>query len=273
MYDFLTAKHHSRNRPVPDVKLEEIRPVTEGGKKFLRTLREIEQNKVKYKQREVVYHFYYTSKGQYFTTSTTDKVVNKAGNYYYKVAESDIKLLEGKKFNKNIKSGKTDVDTTRKLSSDDDWVFDDAKDNALKSAPSISQPVAARLVKVPEKSAKKEDIENDLLSLFTGVKRAEPEPSTTTEKKPNKIAAVPLASEYMECYPATEEYKEINEEPDFGEKVKEFFNSEEQANEDKKWEQQRRKVFMFGGSAAGNKKGRKKKGDMNRIEKVSFIII
>jgi hypothetical protein len=228
---------------LPDIALEDIKTCTEMGRQVLRFLKEEEHNKVKYIPRKLTYHF---KKDQPITTSFIDESM-EVHESYSKIDEEDIKLVE-------------EWSKARMEPSDDTWIFDDPK---YKVKPII------RPVVVPE--VNKEVLENELLKLFS-TKRVEPEKSETIEPA-KKVLAVEN-DDYMECYPVADDYKEINEDPELGEKVKELFESEEQAKQDQKWEQQRRKNFLFGGTTQGKKKGRGKyKDDVNKIEKVRSILI
>ena len=165
-----------------------------------------------------------------------------------KIHEVDIKVLQ----DKGKKLTKAD------LSSDDDCIFDEAKDDIY----TIPKPVVAPKLE-------KTIIEDELLTLFSA-KRIEPEANTLLPSQSEKKKIVTEdPNEYMECYPIAGDYKEIGNDPEFGDKVKEMFQSEEQIKQDERWEKQRRINFLFGGSSAGKKKVKgKSKNDVNRIQKV-----
>lgn len=256
------------------MKLTDIKPVSEMGKKLLRTLFEIEEKNIKYGQYEIIYNFHYPSANlndkepnYYHTTTTIDKPRKSLENYsvFNPMQEEVEKLkctLENIKNNKK-KEENSDIE-------DDNLIFGDVKEKTVKP---IAKPDSNK-VKVEKP---KTEIENELLSIFCA-KRLEPENTKSKSFEPPLKKSIKEISsggnEYMECYPVAEEYAEIGETPDFVEKVKEYFNSEEQQNEDRKWEAEGRKNFLFGGSSAGMSKkghGLKKKGNQkDKVEKVFF---
>jgi len=230
---------------LPDITLEEIKTCTEIGRQVLRFLKEEEHNKQIYKPKKVLYHF---RNNQPVTTSFIDEPMDVQESYS-KIDEEDIKLIEERS-------------RTQMEIHDDEWIFDDAK---YKVKPIIRPVVPPKVNEV-----NKETLENELLELFSA-KRVELEKNEEKVLEPPKKVIAVENDSYMECYPVAKDYKEIDDDPELGEKVKELFQSEEQAMKDQKWGQQRRKNFSFGGTIQGKKKGRgKHKDDISKIEKVNF---
>ncbi len=273
---------------LPEVAIGEIRPATEDGRRLLRALKELHVQMYSY--RDVEYHFHYAGQTQFFTTTNVDRPRrggNAAGkSVYYQIPEDDIALIAKQqiKFRQKPKPEepkKPSAVAIEEPSSGDDMVFDDAKVEPKEPA------APTKTANLPtEKKKPSADLEAELLGIFAG-KRPEPEPLSTSKAKgeeekkadmsiiPPKKPTIVGDNEYMECYPTVEEYGELEEDPEeFGEKVKEMFNSAEQIGEDEKWASERRTHFQFGGTAAeerrhGGKKKHKGRSDASKIERVS----
>lgn len=209
------------------------------GRQLLRFLKEQKRSRPAFRPQKTLYCF---RPNQRFTVTTKEEPPKVKENYS-KINEEDIRMLEGRA-------------SARMEMGDDEWIFDDPK---YKVKP-IIKPMTAPTVN-------KEALENELLELFSA-KRIEPEANAAKTQAKKALAAD--NDEYMECYPAAKDYRQIEDDPELGEKVKELFQSEEQAKADQKWVRQKRKIFQFGGSNPGKKRRSKgnHKNDINKVEKV-----